>query len=546
MADGHVGERVEMKYFKVVAIRVDASAAMGTGHVMRCLTLADTLRTRGVRCHFICRAHPGHLIATIRERGFDVVEMPADFGGLRPVPATDLSMPMHAVWLGCDWQADAEQTSRALKLLKPDMLIVDHYAIDFRWEIALKSIVQCIMVIDDLADRRHECEFLLDQNWFGDGMFRRYKGLIPHHCVSMLGPRYALLKPEYAALRAHMAPRDGQVGRVLVFMGGSDPTNETGKVLDALMHPDLSHLLVDIVIGANHPDPSGLTSVAEARPRTYVHSSLPSLAGLMMRADLMIGGGGATTWERMCLGLPAVVICIADNQMEFNTALASAGYLESLGSKDDVDAEKISKVVSDLIARQQFLRVMSNASLDLVRGDGAAQVCDVMLLSPVGGTGPEVVHAPPHVAEELKIRRASISDAAVLFEWRNDVRTRKYFRNSGPLSLSGHMSWFSQTLANERSVLLVLSCGEDPVGCLRFDIDGEKAEVSIYLDPSRHGQGWGTRALRQAMDWMFSEHPQVTLFTAEVLEQNTASAKLFQRCGYSSAWQRFEYKKAKQ
>ncbi len=513
---------------------------------MRCLTLANTLRTRGVHCHFICRAHPGHMIATIRERGFDVAELPAGVSGFRPVPATDVPMPAHAGWLACDWQADADQTSRAVEPIKPDMLVIDHYAIDFRWENALKSIVQCMLVIDDLADRRHECDFLLDQNWFGNDMSRRYQGLVPHHCVTMLGPRYALLRPEYATLRAHMAPRNGEVGRVLVFMGGSDLTNETGKVIEALMHPDLDHLLVDVVVGANHPDLSGIARLAEARPGTYVYSGLPSLAGLMMRADLMIGGGGSTTWERMCLGLPAVVICIADNQKELNRALSRAGYLESLGSKEDVDTGRVSGMVRALIKKRQMLSAMSRASLDLVRGDGANQVCDALLQPSADRSAPAAIHAPLPAAEVVKIRRASIGDAGMLFEWRNDIRTRRYFRNTAPLSRSGHMNWFSQTLADERSVLLISSCGEDPVGCLRFDIDGEKAEVSIYLDPSRHGQGWGTRALHQAMEWMYSEHPQVTLFTADVLAENTASAKLFQRCGYSLAWQRFEYRKAKQ
>lgn len=545
MVAGLPGKRWRMRSAPVVAFRVDASLVMGTGHVMRCLTLAQALEKRGAQCHFICRAHPGHMIATIRERGFDVAELPAGVSSFRPVPATDVPLATHAGWLTCDWQTDADQTLHAAEAIKPDLLVIDHYAIDFRWENALKSIVQCILVIDDLADRRHECDFLLDQNWFGDDMSLRYEGLIPSHCATMLGPRYALLRPEYATLRAHMAPRNGEVGRVLVFMGGSDPTNETGRVLDALMHPDLGHLLVDVVIGANHPDPSGIDSAAEARPGTRVYSSLPSLAGLMMRADLMIGGGGSTTWERMCLGLPAVVICIADNQKELNCALSKAGYLESLGSKDDVETERVSGAVRALIASQQLLSAMSRSSLDLVRGDGAEKLCDALLLSSVENNGPAVVHAPLRLAEELKIRRASISDAGMLFEWRNDIETRKYFRNAAPLSLSGHMSWFSRILASERSELLITACGEDPVGCLRFDIDGEKAEVSIYLDPSRHGQGWGTRSLHQAMEWMYSEHPLVTLFIADVIAENSASAKLFHRCGYGMAWQRFEFRRAK-
>jgi UDP-2,4-diacetamido-2,4,6-trideoxy-beta-L-altropyranose hydrolase len=326
-----------MKNVQVVAFRVDASNTIGTGHVMRCMTLADELRNQGAECHFICREHPGHMINTIRQRGFEVTALPAGVKGFQPRPCVEAPLPTHAELLACDWLVDAEQTLSAVEAMKPDILVVDHYAIDFQWENIIRSVVPSIMVVDDLADRRHECDFLLDQNWFGDGMASRYQGLIPDYCVAMLGPRYALLKPEYATLRAQTPPRDGEVRRILVFIGGSDPTNETAKVMEALTHPDLMHLLVDVVIGFNHPDQLGIVSKAEARQGTFVHRGLPSLAGLMMRADLMVGGGGVTTWERMCLGLPAVVICIADNQVEMNRALSSAGYNESLGDKEDVN-----------------------------------------------------------------------------------------------------------------------------------------------------------------------------------------------------------------
>jgi UDP-2,4-diacetamido-2,4,6-trideoxy-beta-L-altropyranose hydrolase len=529
-----------------VVLRADASLQIGTGHVMRCLTLADELRARGADCHFICRAQPGHMIDAIRQRGFEVAELPTGVTGFQPRPSADMPLPAHADWLGCDWQTDADQTLRAVEAIKPDLLVVDHYAIDFRWENILRSIVPSMMVVDDLADRRHACDFLLDQNWFGDDMSRRYRGLAPDDCIIMQGPEYALLKPEYATLRACMPPRDGVVRRVLVFIGGSDPTNETGKVIEALTHPDLMHLLVDVVIGANHPDQLGIASKAEARHGTCVYTGLQSLAGLMMRADFMVGGGGATTWERMCLGLPAVVICIADNQAEMNRALSRAGYLELLGDKDDVDTALVSETVSAFIESREILVTMSRRSRELVSGDGTSRVCDALLRTADDRNSLSAGNASLFTAQALNIRHASVNDAEMLFEWRNDIRTRKYFRNSAPLSRSGHMNWFSKTLASEGSELLIAMCGDDPVGCVRFDTDGEQAEVSIYLDPARHGRGWGGRVLSQAMEWMYSVHPSVMLFSADVLPENSASAKLFQRCGYSLTGQRFEFRRVKE
>lgn len=358
-----------------VIFRADASLDIGTGHVMRSLTLADKLRGRGGKCHFICRAYPGNMIAEIRRRGFEATELAMEPVGNPSVGESDETPLAHAAWLGCDWRVDAEQTLCTLRAMNPDILVIDHYAIDFRWEEVLRPHVGRMMVIDDLADRRHVCDFLLDQNWFGHDMSCRYQELIPDHCVTMLGPQYALLKPEYETLRALMPPRDGEVRRVLVFMGGSDPTNETGKVIDALAQPELANLLLDVVIGVNHPDPRSVVRKAAARPATHVYSGLPSLAGWMARADLMIGAGGSTNWERMCLGLPAVVVTIADNQVQMNHALMAAKYIDLLGSKDEVDRGMIAAAVRRHLAGSAMLREMSIRSQDLVPCTGVDAVC---------------------------------------------------------------------------------------------------------------------------------------------------------------------------
>lgn len=362
-----------------IAFRTDASRQIGTGHVMRCLTLADALRARGTQCEFICRAHPGNLISTVRARGFGVTELAPMAADTSPASETHVFDLAHAAWLECDWTQDAEQTREAVQTITPDLLVIDHYAIDSRWEAVLRPHARRMMVIDDLADRSHLCDYLLDQNWFGNDMSRRYQGLVPEHCVAMLGPGYALLKPEYATLRDLMPPRDGEVRRVLVFMGGSDPTNETGKVMDALAQRGLEHLVVDVVLGVNHPFPESVASKAEARLATHLHRGLPSLAGWMARADLMISGGGSTSWERMCLGLPAIVISIADNQMTTNKAMMEAGYIDFLGDRSEVDAQTIAAAVRRCLEEPPRLQRMSRKSLELVPGSGVARVCDMVL-----------------------------------------------------------------------------------------------------------------------------------------------------------------------
>tara|TARA_E500000318_G_scaffold111120_1_gene128576 strand:+ start:10814 stop:11911 length:1098 start_codon:yes stop_codon:yes gene_type:complete len=362
-----------------VVFRVDAALDIGTGHVMRCLALAEKLRFVGAECHFICRAHAGNSIKAIGERGFEVTELPLVSGDNPREGRADNPEMVHAAWLGAEWRQDAEQTLCAVRSLKPDLLVIDHYAIDWRWEGLMRPQVHRIMVIDDLADRRHDCDFLLDQNWFGESGPLRYQGLVPLDCVALLGPAYALLKPEYATLRALIPSRDGEVRRLLVFLGGSDPANETGKVMDALTHPGLDHLVVDVVLGINHPDPGSIASKAEARPATYLHSGLPSLAGLMARADLMISAGGSTSWERMCLGLPAIVISIAENQTATSKAMMEAGYIDFLGDRSEVDVQMIVSAVLRCLAEPSRLQRMSRESQELVSGAGVERVCGIVL-----------------------------------------------------------------------------------------------------------------------------------------------------------------------
>lgn len=353
--------------------RCDASIAIGTGHVMRCLTLAEALRGAGMQSQFVCRAQPGHLIALIRQRGFSVIELPwsADWNCVEPNTA-------HAAWLGADWRTDAEQTRSAAGNAPVDWLIVDHYALDSRWESAVRGCVRKILVIDDLADRRHESDLLLDCNWLGAQTEHRYLGLVPLDCECLLGPRYALVQPEYSVLRAQLPPRDGRVRRLLVFLGGSDPGNVTARVLEALMDEQFAQLEVEIVAGRNHPDLKGLAMQAARRPRTEVSQGLPSLAEVMARADLMVSGGGATTWERMCLGLPALVVSLADNQTPMCVALADAGYQTFLGTTDEVTTDTVRAALYESLGNPETLKAQSIRALDLTDGQGLKRVCNFL------------------------------------------------------------------------------------------------------------------------------------------------------------------------
>jgi UDP-2,4-diacetamido-2,4,6-trideoxy-beta-L-altropyranose hydrolase len=362
-----------------IIFRADASNRIGTGHVMRCLTLADTLRHRGARCVFVTRAHPGHLAALICERGHDVRVLPAPKAESVACAMQGEAQPSLAGWLGCPWQEDWEQTVAEVAQLVPDAVVVDHYALDARWEGRMRPHCRALMAIDDLADRDHDCDIVLDQNWFGDRAVGRYDGRVSDTCRRLLGPTYALLRPEYAQLHQLVPARDGHVRRILVFLGGSDPGNDTAKVLAALAEPRFTDINVDVVVGVNHPDPENIARIAAVRDGVFVHCGLSSLAGLMARADLMVSGGGVTSWERMCLGLPALVISIADNQTATNEAMAAAGHIEFAGIGAALTPQAIADHLYGLCRAPGRLREMGERGRKLVSGLGATLVADSLL-----------------------------------------------------------------------------------------------------------------------------------------------------------------------
>jgi UDP-2,4-diacetamido-2,4,6-trideoxy-beta-L-altropyranose hydrolase len=363
------------------AFRVDASLQIGSGHVMRCLTLAEALRANGAQCHFISRAHSGHLLELIRQYGFAVTALPEE---LLPPPANTQSAselskePAHATWLGCDWQTDAEQTRLILAKLQPDWMVVDHYALDQRWETALRPHYQKLMVIDDLADRPHKCDFLLDQNLGRQP--QDYANLVLAQCKVLAGPQYALLRPEFAALRAYSLQRRQQpiLKQVLITMGGVDQPNATGQVLQALKgctFPQDCH--ISVVMGLRAPWLQQVRAQAQGMLwPTEVLVNISDMAQRMADSDLAIGAAGSTSWERCCLGLPALMVVLADNQKLGAQALQEAQAALLIGGASDI-AMKLPLVIN-ASASHHRLQEMSTATAAITDGRGVDKVLKTM------------------------------------------------------------------------------------------------------------------------------------------------------------------------
>lgn len=330
---------------------------IGSGHVMRCLTLADALRERDAEVSFICCNSPGNLNEIIKKKGYVVHRLSDEES---------------------TWEEDARQTTGIIQHNHGiDWLAVDHYSLDRRWEMQTRPYTKKILVIDDLADRYHDCDLLLDQNFYA-GMETRYGGLVPSACAQFLGPKYALLRPEFALARQNLITRDGSVGRILLFFGASDRTNETEKALKAVARLDSRELVVDVVIGINNIHRQKIEAMAANIPAATCHFQIADMAALIVAADLFVGAAGITTWERCCLGLPSLVVTVAETQVPAVRDLANHRCLHYIGHHNDVGIDSIFQSLRHVLGRPDILREYSQRSMELVDGQGAERCAEAL------------------------------------------------------------------------------------------------------------------------------------------------------------------------
>ncbi len=496
-----------------IVFRTDASLLIGNGHVMRCLALADRLRAGGAQCRFLSREHDGHLFDLVRQRRFEITAL----GPARTTFEID-AQPVHATWLGTDWRTDADQTRDALRGEKADWLIVDHYALDARWETALRGSCERLMAIDDLADRDHVCDLLLDQT-FG----RResdYLARVPASCRLLLGPHYALLRPEFGELREQAMRNRGAdtVNEILVTMGGVDRDDVSSLVLDALREAPLAAgARIRVVLGSTAPALAKVRALAATMPHaTEVLVDVADMARLIADADLGIGAAGGTSWERCALGLPAIVLAVADNQNSIARALGRAGAHWYAGRLSAGSKSALTTFVAHALQDPDARLAMSVAAAQMCDGRGASRVAQRLLLP------------------SLRFRDATLADARMLYGWRNDPTVRRHFFDAREIDFDGHRAWMDSVLRAEDRLLLIAVDARGDFACVRFDLHGDSAEISLYLDPARIGEGLGAAVVQDAVSVVRERVAGLSKVVARVMRDNTASRAVFERAGFAT------------
>ncbi len=337
---------------------------------MRCLTFADAFAARGAECQFICRAHEGNLIDFIRSKGYVTHALPTAADAINNDQSRHSELA-HSHWLGATQPEDAKACAVVLADQKPDWLIVDHYALDSIWEAALAPYYHQLMVIDDLADREHVCDLLLDQTFGREAA--DYLPLVPETCRLLCGSNYALLRPEFAALRSYSLQRrvNPVMRELLVTMGGVDKDNATGQILQALRTCSLpKDCSITVVMGATALWSDEVQNLAQAMPwPTKVLVGVSNMAQLMANSDLAIGAAGATSWERCCLGLPTIMFVLADKQLKVARGLEAANAARVINCVQQTFMQ-LGEFLEPLLTEPESLFHMSKCAADVTNGEG--------------------------------------------------------------------------------------------------------------------------------------------------------------------------------
>jgi len=510
-----------------IAIRVDASREIGTGHLRRCLSIAEALTALGAEVRFVIRRLDEVAQAASGASPFPVDWLPAPDGDQATVEADAWS---HLHWAGIDPSADAAQTVEALLAWSPALVIVDHYAFDARWHDQVREGLGCrMMAIDDLGDRALAVDVLLDANLADHA--QKYAGRLAARTHVLGGPRFATLGDVYKSQPpCAFSPIVRSIG---VFMGGTDPGGASALALLACREAGFAGPMEVVSTSAN-PHLPDLRTACEADGGVTLTLDLPDLAAFYARHDLQIGGGGTANYERCRMGAPGVAITLAANQLAVVPRLAERGALRAARLEGGPDwpglenAPRLADAVRALIADPDARRQLSEKGRALVDGRGSERIALCLL------------------ASTLTVRKATLDDGARLHAWRDHPETRAVSGNGAPISLDGHMSWLTRKLDNAGCRLFVAEIGGTAVGSIRFDRQLNEAwEVSLYLDPDLTGLGLG-RYLLQAGERAMQLEAGDVAFTATVMPGNQTSARLFTNAGYSGGPLRYEKRVAEQ
>jgi len=469
-----------------IFFRCDASPNIGSGHVMRCITLAKAMKKKGWNCSFLVSDETEATVPNLKTSGFKI--------------HPDSFTPDEA-----------------------NVLIIDHYQINTSYETKARKWAQHIVVIDDLANRDHDCDLLIDPTYNRNKS--DYKDRIPVNSKILTGSEYAILRPEFQQMRNDaLKRRTGNIERILVSLGATNVGANIEKVITALINIKNKSLKIDLVIGHAvelKPDlKEHLEQLKKTSHNVNIYHHADNIAELMCKADLAIGAGGTTSWERCCLGLPTLMMEIADNQNTLANNLSEAGAVENLGWHKNVTPETIEIALNKMLQDSVLLQGMSR---------NAALICDGK------GTG-NIITAIENIilSSSLTLRAVTADDSNILLKWRNDKMTRQASIDTNIINQQDHEAWLKKALSNDKRELYIAEISNTPVATSRIDtLDQHHAEISWTVSPDYRGRGVGKILVQKSM-----RLKKNITFIAKIKKENAASFSIAKSVGMDLLYQK--------
>ncbi len=473
-------------------IRADASVSMGVGHIMRCLALAEAWREDGGRVVLASHCEGTRLLQRLEASDITLVPVKA--------PSPD--------------PTDLESMLTLLEDVQADWVALDGYHLPPTYQQAVRGCGPQLLVLDDLAHwPEYHADVLLNQNVHAEKLVYS----CDPDAVLLLGPRYAILRREFAPWRSFIRGERGAGYHLLVTVGGTDPQNVTLKVIRALRILQLPQVDVRLVVGPSSPHLESLRKAVVESPQWRVIVDANDMPELMAWADLAISAAGSTPLELAFMGLPAILLVVAENQRAVAEGLAKMGTAVNLGWHDAVDPRDIAQAVGKLLVSPEERRAMTDRGRSLVDGFGVDRL--LMRLRD----------------RSLRLQLARQEDAKLIWTWVNDPVVRAASFSGEPIPWDHHASWYHSRLCDPSCrFYIIIDRNDVPIGQIRFELDGEEAVVSVALDSAHRGRGYGSKAIKLASQKLF-QASRVARIHAYVKQHNEASLRAFAKAGYQNA-----------
>ncbi|MEW6458902.1 MAG: UDP-2,4-diacetamido-2,4,6-trideoxy-beta-L-altropyranose hydrolase [Bacillota bacterium] len=486
------------RYNRTLIIRADANTRIGTGHLMRCLALAQAWREHGGGAVFVTACNNPVLKQRLWNEGFDVVEIQY----AHPDPT------------------DLKTTMNVLAVHPGAWLVLDGYHFDSTYQRLVKEAGHQLLVIDDMAHLdRYYADIVLNQNIHAHNLHY----FCEPYTRLLLGTKYVLLRREFWPWRNYKREVPEVAKKVLVTMGGSDPDNVTLKVVQALAQIDIPDLEAVVVVGPSNPHKETLRRTAESSPLPIsLVENVENMPKLMARADVAVSAGGTTVWELLFLGVPTLVLPIADNQREIMGILTEWGFVDGVNQHPDATGIDVNSLIlkraQHIILDNRIRTLLALRGRQLVDGRGVLRVAEALM-----GQTRKDIHLRPVFPE----------DCSLLWEWANDPVVRACSFSSESIPWTQHRKWFQSRREDPDTVHFIVTNEESsPIGQVRFDIHSIKAEISLSLCAPFRGRGLATKLIRLAVGEFFRITPSVVTVQAYVKPTNQVSIRAFEKAGF--------------